>query len=313
MTASVKRQVSGLALLVLFAAVFAVLSVLAQGGPSFQSVEIQVAEYSPAGPEGGSVIPASCPSFSHAGGDCNAEEGDMCFNLPGWQGSPEGNFLETPGVYRLCCTGGTVPIDAYTCGSPYAQSYYQGYYQGYYQSYYQGGYYSQSSYAPPAPTFSCSPSSINAGGSSTCTWSCGGSSTGSAGTNLSTGGALSGNVVVRPSDTTQYTVQCTPGGGSTSSTVTVNGMTLSISANPTRVRAGNASTITWSATQANSCTLSGPGLTTSCASAATCAAAHNNSTGALSTASRYTLTCSGASGTRSASVLVNIIPAQTEI
>jgi hypothetical protein len=239
----------------------------------------------------------------------------MCYNMGAEMGSQCSDVF-TGSCYFTGCPDG-YKWDGFSCvqPAPYAQSYYQGYYQsGYYsQSYYQSYY--QSTYGPPPPTFNCTPSSLTPGGSSTCTWSCPAGSTGSAGTNLSTGGAVSGNVVVRPTDTTQYTVQCTIPGGPTSAnqTVTVTGMSLSLSANPTRVRAGNASTITWSATQASSCTLTGPSVSTSCSSLATCASSHNTSTGALSTASRYTLTCQGASGARSASVLVNIIPAQTEI
>lgn len=298
MTGSFKRQASLIILLVAAAALFGLLSFSFQSASEpGHSVELKIAEYSPAGPTGGSVVPASCPSYDHNTGgacDCNGPtcEGDACFNIAGWQGGWDSNYLETYGVYRLCCTLPAVPLDTYTCGVPYSQGYYQGYYQ--------------SSYGPPDPEIDCVPSTINAGSSSTCTWNCDGTST--AGLGFSTGGALSGSVSVSPSVTTTYTVQCIDpeGTSETPTTVTVNHPALTISANPTRVRSGNASTITWSATQVTSCAISGPGFSGSGLSG-------SQSTGALNTQSVYTLTCQSVGGVKSASVTVSITPSQTEI
>ena len=79
--------------------------------------------------------------------------------------------------------------------------------------------------------------------------------------------------------------------------------TFTLTASPTSVTSGNASTIIWSSvTNATSCTASGgwSGSKTTAGSSA--------STGALSTATTYTLACSGPGGTTTNSVTVSIIP-----
>ncbi|MEI7750172.1 MAG: LCCL domain-containing protein [Candidatus Moraniibacteriota bacterium] len=109
--------------------------------------------------------------------------------------------------------------------------------------------------------------------------------------------------------------QCTgSGGGSTSSCsaslyVAPPAPAFTLTASPTSVVSGSASTITWSSvTNATSCTASN-GWTGSKSTAGGSA-----STGALSTATTYTLSCTGAGGTTTKSATVSVtapVPAPT--
>src|SRR3984957_20199813 len=81
--------------------------------------------------------------------------------------------------------------------------------------------------------------------------------------------------------------------------------TASLGAAPTSIASGGTSTLTWSSTNATSCTASG-GWSGSKATNGT------QSTGAITMPSSYSLTCTGTGGTSAAStVLVNIIPTAT--
>ena len=88
-----------------------------------------------------------------------------------------------------------------------------------------------------------------------------------------------------------------------SARVTVTGAspvpTLSLTANPTSVTSGGASTLTWSSTNATSCTASGDWSGAKATSG-------NQSSGALTSTGTFTLNCSGAGGsvTQSATVTV---------
>ena len=75
--------------------------------------------------------------------------------------------------------------------------------------------------------------------------------------------------------------------------------TVSLSATPTSVSIGAASTLTWTSTDATSCAASGAWSGTEPTSGSV-------STGAINTASVYTLTCSGAGGSASASAAISI-------
>lgn len=90
---------------------------------------------------------------------------------------------------------------------------------------------------------------------------------------------------------------------------TTGSAALSITASPARVRSGQASTVTWSATnvigQNASCTVSGPGVSwTSAVSASPVCSASGSATPIITTQSTYTLTCGAATD----SVTVNVIP-----
>src|SRR5580765_8898054 len=75
--------------------------------------------------------------------------------------------------------------------------------------------------------------------------------------------------------------------------------TVSLTANPTSVLSGAASTLSWSSTNATSCSASGGWSGTKATSG-------SQSTGPLSTSSSYTLTCTGAGGSASASASVAV-------
>jgi hypothetical protein len=84
---------------------------------------------------------------------------------------------------------------------------------------------------------------------------------------------------------------------------------LSLVITPARVRKGQTALITWSATNVNSCSLNGPGVSASCDNAAACAASTQTPTQPINAASVYTLTC----GNVSQSQTVNLLPSVKEL
>src|SRR3989344_268281 len=116
----------------------------------------------------------------------------------------------------------------------------------------------------PAPTVnvSVSPTSINLGQSVTFSWSSTNatSCTGSRGGSYPTSGS---NVYAPPSLPYTYGMQCTgPGGTSAMQTATVSqkpvaAPPLNFSANPTSINSGQPSTLSWSSSNATSCSASG--------------------------------------------------------
>ena len=89
-----------------------------------------------------------------------------------------------------------------------------------------------------------------------------------------------------------YTYQtCTEEGGTP---------TVSIAANPTRVRSGGASTITWSASGVTSCSVSGPGLSSSSKS--------GTQSVTVTKQSLYTLTCQTNGSPVTQTAIVNVAP-----
>ncbi|MEK7135950.1 MAG: hypothetical protein AAB831_02190 [Patescibacteria group bacterium] len=111
----------------------------------------------------------------------------------------------------------------------------------------------------PTATLSANPSTIDSGQSSTLTWSSTYATSCTAAGGFSTGGATSGSASTGVLTSTQnYQVSCTGPDGSANSniaTVTVRIPTVSIGAAPDRVASGAATTISWSATNVNSCTI----------------------------------------------------------
>lgn len=75
--------------------------------------------------------------------------------------------------------------------------------------------------------------------------------------------------------------------------------TIAFSASPTSITAGSASTLTWTSTNATSCTAGG-------AWSGAQATSGNITTGALNTTSTYNLSCTGAGGSASGSATVNV-------
>ena len=171
-----------------------------------------------------------------------------------------------------------------------------------------GGGGSAGSPAGPTVTLDAAPLSVVAGNAATLTWSstdttdCAASGSWSGSRNLSGTegtGALTGSV--------SYTLTCSGPGGSASqtATVTVNPLpgtpTVSLVANPSSVIAGSASTLTWTSTNATTCTASN-GWSGAKATSGT------SSTGALTATTTYVLTCSGAGGSASQTTTVTVTP-----
>jgi hypothetical protein len=125
---------------------------------------------------------------------------------------------------------------------------------------------------------------------------------------------MSGSANVTVTGNTTFTVQCNPTSMQTNVSAVVVNSNLSLAAVPSRVQSGSASTLTWSASSVQSCTLSGPSVSASAtADANGNVSTHNTSTGAVTGRSVYTLTCQTAGGSLSTSVTVTLIPTVIEI
>ena len=141
---------------------------------------------------------------------------------------------------------------------------------------------------------------INEGGAVTMSFACV-NSTSSSGLNFSTGGAAEGSVSINPLDSTTFTVVCSNGGRS-SVEVTVLHPVLEITADPIQIRSGRESLITWSATNVDSCNVTGTngffatGLSGS------------QPSNPIILQSIFTLTCENIAGTLSKNVTVYLIP-----
>jgi len=159
---------------------------------------------------------------------------------------------------------------------------------------------------PPAPTASLSanPTSVNAGLSSTLTWSSTNATSCNSGHFAASG--TSGSAVVTPSATTSYSITCSGNGGSATATATVTvatpppppppAPTASLSANPTSVNAGLSSTLSWSSTNATACT--GGGFTASATSGS--AVVYPTVT------TSYSVSCTGNGGSATAMATVTV-------
>src|SRR5262245_12418648 len=168
----------------------------------------------------------------------------------------------------------------------------------------------------PVPTVSltAAPASISSGSASTLSWG----STDAASCTAS--GDWSGNRAVSGTESTgvltgskSYSLTCTGPGGSASASaqVTVTALpppppapTVSLLGDPLSVAGGGASTLSWTSTNATSCTASGGwsgDLGTS----------GSQPTGTLDASTAFSLTCTGAGGSASASVTVTVLPPPT--
>lgn len=144
---------------------------------------------------------------------------------------------------------------------------------------------------------------INAGDSTTLTWVCY-DSTSSSGINFSTGGAVSGSVVVSPSTDTSYTIICSNGGQGIVNVTVVN-PSLSITANPSLIQTGGVTSIIWTTTDVNTCTVNetNPMITDSWSGTS-----GTQTTSVLAQGTTYTLSCITDGGTVTESVTVNLVP-----
>ncbi|MDB4992299.1 MAG: hypothetical protein JWL75_544 [Parcubacteria group bacterium] len=171
--------------------------------------------------------------------------------------------------------------------------------------------------APPPPSNPQPTCSLTATPSnsvpSTLTWSSTNATTCTGG-GFSAGNATGGSVTAGTPGT--YTLSCTGSGGSCSTSADISGgvctgtPTITIAAAPGRVRVGQTSTISWTATNvpgaSPTCTVSGPGVSQSIPAGGTptCAIPNGSASPTINTQSTYTITCAGISK----SVTVNVIP-----
>jgi len=160
--------------------------------------------------------------------------------------------------------------------------------------------------APAIATFAASPPQIQAGQSSTLSWSISGATSASIGPGIGAVNAVSGSRTVSPGSTTTYTLTATGAAGQSvtaSSVVTVAPATggapviSSFSASPSTVMAGQTVTLSWSVTGATSMSVDG-GV--------------GNVTGSSvnvtpSVTSTYTLTATNTSGTATAAAIVTVL------
>jgi hypothetical protein len=163
---------------------------------------------------------------------------------------------------------------------------------------------------PPAPTvsFSANPASVAYNGSSTLTWSS------SNATSCTASGAWSGTKATSGSETrgsltasSTFILTCTGAGGSAGQSVTVTVdpaplPTVTLTANPTSVAMNGSSMLTWSSSNATSCSASG-------AWSGSKALTGSQSVGPLTQDSTFTLSCTGAGGTTSRPVTVAVVAA----
>ena len=152
----------------------------------------------------------------------------------------------------------------------------------------------------PSVTLTASEEEVGSGSSVDLSWSSDGTSCSASGDWTGSKGT-SGSETVGPltSDAT-YTLTCSNNDGSTSRSVSVDVVgtpTLSFSANPTSVVAGGNSVLSWSTTDASSCSAQDGWSGTKGASG-------SETVGPLNADTMFTLTCSGAGGSVSDSVTV---------
>ena len=161
----------------------------------------------------------------------------------------------------------------------------------------------------PAPTvtFTASPSSVRSGAASTLTWSA------THATACTAQGSWSGSKAVSGTQSTgaltanqSYGLTCTGPGGSASQTaavsVTAAAPTVTLSANPSTVKSGNTTTLSWTSTNATSCSASGGWSGAKATSG-------SSATAALTANTTYSITCTGSGGSavQSATVTVSAV------
>jgi hypothetical protein len=266
------------------------------GGSTAAQTTVQVGSAAPA-PVPAPVTtltanPASIASGASSMLTWSATNADSCVASGAWSGTKAASGSQTVGpllanaTYSLACTGsgGTNSATATVLV--------------------------QQPSAAPTLAFAASPLSVASGGSSTLTWSSANATSCTASGDWTGTRALSGSATVGPLATAKtYTLACTGSGGtvSRSASVTIaapSAPTLTFTASPTSVQAGASSTLTWSTTNATSCTASGAWTGTKSTSG-------TQSTGALASNSTYTLTCTGAGGSVSQTANVALLPAPT--
>ncbi len=163
----------------------------------------------------------------------------------------------------------------------------------------------------PTASLSASPSTITTGQSSTLTWSSTNATSCTAAGGFSTGGATSGSTSVSPSTTSSYQIYCDNAAGRTYSniaTVTVSPPpTVSIAASPSRVLSGGATTVSWSAANVSSCSITRNGALWKSLTA-TSGSLSGSAGDTITSQTVYVMKCTGsASATATATEIVNVV------
>ena len=169
-------------------------------------------------------------------------------------------------------------------------------------------------------SLSASPSTIDAGQSSTLTWSSADADSCTSLGGFSTGDATSGSVSVGPLATTQnYQISCTgPGGSGNSNTATVTVLvpTVTISAAPDRVVSGGVSTVSWSATNVNACTITRNGVAWQSLTSDASRTLSSSAPDTITAQTTYVITCTNNASVSAiaatATQIVNIVPSFEE-
>ena len=165
--------------------------------------------------------------------------------------------------------------------------------------------------AAPTVTITVAPTNITVGQSATLTWSST-NATSCTASNAWTGSeAVSGTMSEKPmaAGTLIYVLTCTGAGGSANATATLTVAaappvpTVTIAVSPTSITVGQSATVTWSSTNATSCTASGAWSGTEATSGTL-----SVSPSASGTAS-YTLACTGAGGTANGTAALSVAAA----
>jgi len=179
-----------------------------------------------------------------------------------------------------------------------------------------GGGGSGSGGTPPNPTLNliAAPTSVTSGSSATLVWASSNATSCTASGGWSGSKATSGTTSTGAiTSSTSFTLTCSGASGTTAAaetvhiTLTIPNPSVSLSASPTSVTSGSSATLTWSSTNATSCTLSGGSFSSGGSSSSTSEPTSGSaSTGALTSSTTYTLSCSGASGTTPASQSVTV-------
>ncbi|MCF6264732.1 MAG: hypothetical protein L3J24_14255, partial [Xanthomonadales bacterium] len=152
----------------------------------------------------------------------------------------------------------------------------------------------------PTVSFSASSSTIAPGASTNLIWSASNATSCTASGAWSGTQALTGNLSVSPASTSTYTLSCADAQGTTtrSVTITIASPIVNLGASPASIIVGDSSTLTWSVSNAASCTASG-----AWSGSKTMSGSESVSPGSTGT---YTLTCTGGGGTTISSTTVTV-------
>jgi hypothetical protein len=160
---------------------------------------------------------------------------------------------------------------------------------------------------PTVTSFTASPTSVNAGSSSTLSWVTTGATSIAISPGTFTSTLASGSTSVSPTATTTYTLTATNSAGSVTATVTVTVDTASkptissFTASPTSINSGTSSTLSWATSGATSIAITPETFTSTLASGSTSVSPTATTT--------YTLTATNAAGSATATAKVTVTAA----